>query len=233
MLRNIIASVLVLVTLLFACRHEPVLINGAPPDVTPPLPGAATICFESNVLPIFVSNCAKSGCHDATTRAKEIQLDNYTDIMRGIKANNPGGSKYWEKIIDNDPKDRMPPLPYKPLSNDQKDSIYKWIVQGALNTTNCGLVCDTMQFSYSITIKSILKNNGCISCHGEIAPFAGLNLTDYETVKAIALNGRLLGSLIQQQPGVYKPMPPPPLKKVSDCNIQQITKWKNAGALNN
>lgn len=99
MLRNIIASVLVLVTLLFACRHEPVLINGAPPDVTPPLPGAATICFESNVLPIFVSNCAKSGCHDATTRAKEIQLDNYTDIMRGIKANNPGGSKYWEKLL--------------------------------------------------------------------------------------------------------------------------------------
>lgn len=84
MLRNIVASVLVLVTLLFACRHEPVLVNGAPPDATPPPPGAATICFQSNVLPIFVSNCAKSGCHDAVTKKKESSWIIIMVLCRGL-----------------------------------------------------------------------------------------------------------------------------------------------------
>lgn len=228
MLRNIIASVLVLVTLLFACRHEPVLVNGAPPDVTPPLPGAATICFQTNVLPIFVSNCAKSGCHDAVTKKEGIQLDNYSGIMQGIKPNDPAGSKYWRVIIETKLEDRMPPPPDAALSTAQKDSIYKWIVQGALNTTNCAVVCDPLQFSYTTTIRSILNNN-CVGCHGAVAPGAGLNLTDYNTVKTIALSGRLLGAVNQQAP--YKPMPP--VGKLSDCNIQQLTNWKNAGALNN
>lgn len=228
MLRNIIASVLVLVTLLFACRHEPVLVNGAPPDVTPPLPGAATICFQTNVLPIFVSNCAKSGCHDAVTKKEGIQLDNYSGIMQGIKPNDPAGSKYWRVIIETKLEDRMPPPPDAALSTAQKDSIYKWIVQGAWNTTNCAVVCDPLQFSYTTTIRSILNSN-CVGCHGAVAPGAGLNLTDYNTVKTIALSGRLLGAVNQQAP--YKPMPP--VGKLSDCNIQQLTNWKNAGAPNN
>lgn len=228
MLRKIVVVVIVTATLLFACRHEPVLVNGAPPDVTPPPPGAATICFQSNVLPIFVSNCAKSGCHDAVTKKEGIQLDNYNGIMQGIKPNDPGGSKYWRVIIETKPQDRMPPPPDAPLSTAQKDSIYKWIVQGALNTTNCAVNCDPLQFSYTITIRSILNNN-CVGCHGAVAPGAGLNLTDYNTVQTIALSGRLLGAVNQQAP--YKPMPP--VGKLSDCNIQQLTNWKNAGAPNN
>jgi hypothetical protein len=219
---------IVLITLGFACKHEPITINGAPPGVTPPPPGASTICFQSNVLPIFVSNCAKSGCHDAISKKEGIQLDNYADIMRGIKPNDPAESKYWKSIIDTKPEDRMPPPPDPALSTAQKDSIYKWIVQGALNTTNCAVSCDPLQFSYGITIRSILNNN-CTGCHGAVSPGAGLDLTDYNTVKTITLNGRLLGSVNQQAP--YKPMPP--VGKLSDCNIQQLTNWKNAGAPNN
>jgi hypothetical protein len=218
----------VLLVLMYACKHEPALVNGAPPDVTPPSPGAATICFQTNVLPVFVSNCAKSGCHDAVTKKEGIQLDNYADIMKGIKPNDPSGSKYWRVIIDTDPKDRMPPLPAAPLTTAQKDSVYKWIVQGAQNTTNCATVCDALQFAYTPTIIGIINNN-CAGCHGGVNPSAGVNLTDYNTIRGLALNGRLLGS-IRQQSG-FKPMPP--VGKLSDCNIQQIANWANAGAPNN
>jgi Planctomycete cytochrome C/Cytochrome C oxidase, cbb3-type, subunit III len=222
------AFFIIIVLLVVACKHEPVLVNGAPPDVTPPATGANTICFQSNVLPVFVSNCAKSGCHDAVTKKEGIQLDNYTDIMKGIKPNDPSGSKYWRVMIDNDPKDRMPPPPASSLTTAQKDSVYKWIVQGAQNTTNCANICDPFQFSYGTTVRAIIANN-CAGCHGAVSPSAGLNLTDFNTVKIIGLNGRLLGAIKQQPP--FRPMPP--VGKLPDCNIDQIVNWVNAGAPNN
>lgn len=227
-MNKVTATILMMLTQAIACKHEPPLVNGAPPDITPPLPGAATICFQSNVLPVFISNCAKSGCHDAVTKKEGIQLDNYAGIMKGIKPNDPSGSKYWRVIINTDPRDRMPPPPDAPLSTAQKDSIYKWIVQGAQNTTNCANTCDPLQFSYGTTIRGIINNN-CAGCHGAVSPGAGLNLTDYNTVKTIGLNGRLLGAIRQLSP--YKPMPP--VGKLSDCTIEQIANWVNAGAPNN
>jgi ribosomal protein S16 len=218
------------ITLLFcfmACKHES--LTEVPPGITPPPPGAPLICFETNVLPIFVSSCAKSGCHDAQTRADGIRLDNYTSIMKGIKPNLPKDSKYWEVIITTDGDDRMPPPPAPPLTKAQKDSIYKWIVQGAQNTTNCASnSCDLTQFTYDAIVKPILQTN-CNGCHSATAPSGGLNLTDFNVVKTIAVNGRLMGS-IKQITG-YSPMPPG--GKLSDCQIGQIQKWVDAGAPNN
>lgn len=211
-----------------SCKHDPQFVNDVPPGITPPGPNASTICFQSSVLPVFVSNCAKSGCHDAITKAEGIQLDNYNGIMKGIKPGKPNDSKYWEVIITNDLKDRMPPPPASPLTTSQKDSIYKWIVQGALNTTNCAVVCDPLQFSYSITIRSILQAN-CTGCHGPVSPGGGYDLTSYNVVRSIALNGVLLSVI--KQGGPYQAMPP--VGKLPDCSIQQITNWVNAGAPNN
>jgi hypothetical protein len=224
--RNFIVPCLLLTIVLNACRHES--LTEVPPGITPPPPGAPDICFETNVLPIFVSNCAKSGCHDASTRAEGIRLDNYSDIMRGIVPFSSSESKFWKVIITNDPGDRMPPPPAAPLTKAQKDSVYKWIVQGAKNTTNCASGCDLSQFTYNNVIKPILQTN-CNGCHSATAPSAGLNLTDYNVVKTIALNGRLMGSVKQIAP--YKPMPPG--GKLSDCQIGQLEKWVQAGAPNN
>jgi mono/diheme cytochrome c family protein len=227
MKKTIALIVSFLFVFIISCRHEALI--DPPPGVTPPPPGAPLICFETNVLPIFVSNCAKSGCHDANTRADGIRLDNYTSIMKGIKPNLPNDSKYWKVIITTDNDDRMPPPPAAPLSKAQKDSIYKWIVQGAQNTTNCASAgCDLTQFSYNAIVKPILQNN-CNGCHGATAPSAGLNLTDYNVVKTIALNGRLMGSVKQIAP--YSPMPPG--GKLSACQIEQLDKWVQAGAPNN
>jgi hypothetical protein len=211
-----------------SCTHEPVLVNGAPPYITPPPPGANTICFESDVLPIFVSNCAKSGCHDAITREEGFQLDNYAGIMKGIRPNNAAESKHWKLIITTNPGDRMPPPPAAPLTVAQKDSIYKWILQGAPNTTNCASACNTNNFTYSAAVAPILQS-ACTGCHSGSSPSAGINLTTYADVEKVASNGRLLGS-IKHQSG-YVPMPTG--GKLSDCQITQISKWIDAGKLNN
>ena len=59
-----------------ACKHTP------PEQVVPPPvsggggggTGNTTVCFETEILPIFQSNCAKSGCHDAITQsAKKLR----------------------------------------------------------------------------------------------------------------------------------------------------------------
>ncbi|MBL7976522.1 MAG: hypothetical protein JNJ85_16510, partial [Candidatus Kapabacteria bacterium] len=54
-----------------------------------------SVCFSRDVLPIFLSNCGMSGCHDATTHAEGYNLTTYSGIMRGIVAYNPSGSKCY------------------------------------------------------------------------------------------------------------------------------------------
>ena len=41
----------------------------------------AAICFERDILPIFNSKCAMSGCHDAGTAAEGYDLSNYKKII--------------------------------------------------------------------------------------------------------------------------------------------------------
>ena len=117
---------LVLALLIYACRHETLIPGGTPPNgITPPTAGASTICFETNVLPIFVSNCAKAGCHDAITKAKGLRYDNYGEIMNTIRPNRPDNSQAWERIMETRADKRMPQPPALPLTKPQKDSIYK------------------------------------------------------------------------------------------------------------
>lgn len=224
--KKILGIFFILLIMGVACRHESMI--DIPAGVTPPIPGSQEICFESDVLPIFVSNCAKSGCHDATSHKGGIRTYDYTGIMKGIISKNPAQSKYWQVIVTNDPGDRMPPPPATPLSIAQKDSVYKWIIQGAKNTTNCATFCNTSKFDYGTTIIPILETN-CNGCHSGNTPSAGLNFKDYNVVKGSALNGSLMGSVKQIAP--YKLMPPG--GKLSDCKLEQLDNWVKAGAPNN
>ncbi|HAN38476.1 MAG TPA: hypothetical protein DCQ29_06195 [Chitinophagaceae bacterium] len=125
----------------------------------------------------------------------------------------------------------MPLTPNPPLTAAQIDIIRRWINEGAKNTTNCGTACDTTSFTFSGAVNTILTNN-CIGCHNAAtAPTSGgVNLSTYAGVRVVALNGKLLGS-IEHRSG-FSPMPKGG-NKLSDCNIIQIRKWINAGALNN
>lgn len=230
-MKKVIGIIVIMIVLLVnACKHESVIPGGTPPPgITPPAVGSNIICFETNVLTIFVSNCAKPGCHNSVTQANGLRFDNYNEIMKSIKANDPGDSKAWEAIIETRPDKIMPPPPNTPLTKAQKDSIYKWIVQGAKNTTNCNTGCDTSFFTYSGAIVPILQST-CIGCHSGPTPTGGLDLTVYNNVRTVALNGILKG-VINHEPGF--PQMPRGGNKLPDCKIKQIENWIKAGAPNN
>ena len=97
------------------------------------------------------------------------------------------------------------------------------------NGGNAGGACDPSVFTYAAAVKPIMERN-CYGCHSGATPAAGLDYKNYEVLKTVALSGRLLGA-INHRPG-FSPMPKGS-PKLSACNIEQIAKWANAGALNN
>ena len=56
-----------------ACTHDPI---GTPAAEFM----ADTVSFQYEILPLIVSNCATTGCHDALSRKKGLNLTNYSNI---------------------------------------------------------------------------------------------------------------------------------------------------------
>lgn len=194
--------------LLFSCKNES----------TPPIIDENTIpsgiCFDSDILPLVQSNCAKSGCHSGGD--EDPDLSNYNNIMKLVKTGDPLNSKLYKYAIGSE----MPPPPNQPLNLEQVTLIYGWIKQGALNNT---CACDTNIYTFSEAVNPIIKRN-CLGCHG-----ANSNIP-LNTFQQISDNADLILADITYQ---NNPMPKPPAAKLSDCKIRQIEKWIQAGKLNN
>lgn len=219
----------ILTALLISCVHDPFLDPNSLNDGKPSIPGctpAGQICFEANVLPIFISACARPGCHDATSHEEGYTLDSYANIVKkGIKPGNANESKIY-KVLFETGEDQMPPD--GALTQAQKDSIKLWINQGAKNTTNCACACDENEFTYALSIKPILDNS-CVGCHKPGSLNGNVNLADYTHVKSYVNDGSLLGSI--KHTSGFVPMPQG--SKLSDCEIAKFEKWIEAGAPNN
>jgi Planctomycete cytochrome C/Cytochrome C oxidase, cbb3-type, subunit III len=218
-----------LFVLVNSCMHDPFIdpftLNEGQPT-TPGCVSGGTVCFESSVLPIFLSSCARSGCHDAITREEGFVLDNYSNIVKkGIVPGNANESKLY-KVLFAGGDDQMPPD--APLSQAQKDSIAAWINQGAKNTVNCNCSCDPTKFTYAAIVQPIITNQ-CVGCHKPGSLGGNIDLSSYSLVKVQVDNGKLLGSITHAVG--YSPMPQG--SKLSDCQITQIKNWISAGALNN
>jgi hypothetical protein len=186
-----------------------------------------TVYFANTVLPVLASNCAKSGCHDSKAHQEGLILDNYTGIMRTVQPGNASRSKLYE-VITASGEDIMPPKPNQSLSADDIVSIKTWINQGAKNN-QCMGDCDTSVFTYSGAVEPIM-NTFCKGCHNPGSLNGGVDLSSYDGVKNVALNGKLVGTVTHSSG--YPPMPQGG-NQLSDCEIRQIEKWVEAGANNN
>jgi hypothetical protein len=215
------------VLIILSCKHELDYLEKTtnPIDTTTPPPVDTLVCFESLILPLFVSNCAMSNCHDAITQEKNIQLTDYAHIMEEIVPNEPSSGDLMEAILDGS----MPPSPNSDLTSSQISLIQQWISQGAQNTTNCANICDSTSFTYSADIAPILSNF-CNGCHGGSFPSDGIITSSWASLQAIVNDGRLLGSI--QHASGFSPMPKGSAK-MNACNITKIRNWIQAGALNN
>jgi hypothetical protein len=238
--------VALLLTLNSGCKHEPLFdddglspidttdtigIIDTIPDGIPCDPD--TVYFEVDVLPILVSNCAMSGCHNAASHQDGVILDNYQNVMNTgeISPFSPSNSELYEAITESDPDDRMPPPPAAALTAEQKAITAKWINQGAQNLTcnpNYGR-CDTVNVKYSSFIKPVI-DTCCKGCHSGNAPSGNINLSAYSGVKTVALNGKLLGSILWSN-GFSKM--PQGGNKLDDCTIAKFEAWVADGAPEN
>ena len=232
---NFLIGSLGIVFLFFACTSDPIAPPGGIPG-PPPIqdPGDENLCdegiisFQHEILPIMVSSCAYSGCHDAITAEDDIILDSYDNIMKEVRPGDPGDSELYESITENEGDEIMPPPPPSPLTSEQISTIREWILQGA-HETDCGTPCDSTQSSFAANIYPLL-NSYCIGCHNSTRADADVDIDSYEKILPYVENGVLMGTIRHDQ--FFAPMPPTG-SQISDCRIAQIQKWIDEGAQNN
>ena len=97
----------------FSCTHDPVI------------PKTPEISFKDQVQPIYVNNCARSGCHDGN----EFSLQTYDEIRSNVSPGDARGSKTYRAMTRLWGESAMPPD--GPLSDQQINLVYAWIMQGA------------------------------------------------------------------------------------------------------
>lgn len=188
------------------------------------------ICFQRDILPIFISNCAQSGCHDAISRQDGYQFTDYNSITaKNFVPGNANATELYEKITEDKADKIMPPPPASPLTTTQKDLIARWINEGAKNTTNCGSSCDTNTFAFTADVKPIIDKY-CVGCHTAIQAPQGIVLDSYSGIVNAVDNGGMLNAIRHEQG--YSAMPQGG-SKLSDCEIRTIEKWVEAGKQNN
>lgn len=215
--------------LFLSCKHEPeeLIIDNGGLSVTDEC-DSDSVYFENQILPLFQSSCAQSGCHDAITAEEGIMLDSYANILGTgeILPFNLSEGKIYELITETDPDDIMPPDPEEPLTAGQIQLIETWILQGAQNNSCVG--CDYPEVSFSGTVLPLIQNK-CEGCHSGADPEANTSLTNYEEVKFLVDNQYLVE--VMNWDAGYEPMPYN-ANKLPQCEIDMVQEWIDAGALN-
>ena len=181
------------------------------------------VCFQENVLPIFVSNCSMKGCHNSVDKKEGIDLTTYEGIMKGVSPNHPLQSEVYNVIRGSNPSMPMG----KKLNQKDISYIKIWIKMGAKNSSNCN-PCDTSDYSFSHRIKPLI-DNWCVGCHSGSGGGGGYDFLSYNGLTSAIVNNKLLGAL-NHLPGFF---PMPKNSQLSECDLNAITKWVNSGYPNN
>lgn len=180
-----------------------------------------SVCFEQEIFPILNSNCANQvGCHNAIDKEDGVNLSSYASLKATIS-----GKTLLKVINETDPDKRMPQAPNPALSASQIALITTWVGQGMKSNIDCQAPCDTVNVTYSGTVKKIVEDN-CFGCHSTTSPV----FSNYTQLKAIIDNGSFVCAINHNNGCSAMPKN---AAKLSDCKLKQISKWLAAGAANN
>jgi hypothetical protein len=205
-----------------SCEHQPYVLPASERK------GDPTLCFERDILPIFIAQCATNGCHDAGSHKKGYILDSYDNITaKGVVPGNYAASRIYMSVTGS--TEQMMPKGANELSSDQIAIIKRWIIAGALKDSACSNTCDSNNYAYHSGIK-LLISQYCISCHSGASPQGNLLLNTYEEVSAAVQNRNLI-KCVRYENG-YSGMPKGGLH-LSQCQIRQLEKWIDSGIANN
>jgi uncharacterized membrane protein len=217
------------------CVHESLVPVDPSIGTTDPPPVTTENCdpdvvYYNKIQDILLSNCAKSGCHDQVTAEEGVVLNSYANVIASgvVEAGDPEDSELYERITDSDPDDVMPPLSEPRLTDEQIVLLRDWITQGAANIVCNDVVCETTTVTFTGHIQPLI-NQKCVNCHRGNTPSGGVNLSTFEGVETVALNGRLMGA-ITHAPG-FTAMPFGG-QQLADCQVEMIRIWIDNGAIN-
>ena len=200
-----------------------------------------TVCFDSQVLPIFTANCTQVGCHNGGS-GHRMSFTSYSDIVKEVTPYNSAGSRVY-KVITAKWDNPMPP--HAPLTLEQRTLIRVWIDQGAKNTSCSGSTVvitpppvDTAQYLFACFTRDILPilNSSCAvpSCHDAVTHRHGLTLTSYTAARNLVVpnypNQSTLYNVING--GGDDRMPPSGYNQLTQAQIDSIYSWISLGALN-
>ncbi len=191
-----------------------------PPDSTWTSP---VVCFRRDILPVFQSRCGVTGCHDPFSRVEDYDFTTYEGILEAVSPGNPSGSKIYQVITEDEPWDIMPPPPADPLSGEETDSIYRWILLGAADE-ECGDLCDSVDVTYGTHIAPFITSY-CLGCHSSDTPGNQVLLGSYDDVVA-RVNEGFIPAVLKREAGVA---PMPPNLVVSDCQVRIFEIWIEQG----
>ncbi len=189
-----------------------------------------TVYFKQKILPLIVSNCAMSGCHDAISKKDGVVLTDYTNIIKEVNTKNPTSSELYTSLLETG-EDRMPPPPMAGFSKENIAMVLTWIKQGAKNNSceASGTACITTNMSYAKDLVPILQAS-CTGCHSGTKPQGAIDLTTYANVYKYALNGKLYGSVAHLAGFIAMPSAN---VSISSCEISKIKSWIDSGSKNN
>jgi hypothetical protein len=216
-----------------ACQHDPFQpqIPLDPPSATGEC-DPDSVYFQNQILPILVSNCTESGCHNAQDREDGVVLDSYQSLVNTVEnatQNDWKENKLMRAILESDLDDRMPPPPKSALPTAQIDLIKTWLAQGAQYNAcdeNAG-GCDLTEARFGTFVKPLMQSK-CQGCHSGNSPQGGIKLTNYAEIKTVALNGKLYAALTRSANWM-----PQGGAKLDNCSLQKIQAWVQAGAPEN
>lgn len=214
---NRLYFLLTITIFIICCKHEPLPTPVNTTNNPINIPPNDTPCFNTEILPIFNSSCASSGCHDASTKQKGFDFTNYDGILKGIEPFDPNDGDIMDEINDQ----KMPPPPMQ-LNADNIAKIKKWILLGAPNKTCAESPCDTVNITYLKSVAPIIQLH-CYGCHNPSNASFGIDLSGYVKVKSETETGKLLCA-INHTNGCFNM--PKNGNKLSSCQIRLFELWK-------
>ncbi|MEZ4892154.1 MAG: hypothetical protein R3A50_14280 [Saprospiraceae bacterium] len=210
---------------IYSCKHD---FTG---PTTPPMEGLCdldSVYFQNQIMPILISNCTESGCHNQKDCKAGIALNSYSKMLSTVASVT---SNDWKKnkLIKSLEDGRMPQN--KPrFSTEQINVIKAWVTQGASNNacdenfSGCDL---STEVAFSSFINPLIANY-CKGCHSGSNPNGNISLENYQDIRSIALDGRLYNSLVKSSNWMPKGG-----ARLDDCRLQKIQSWIDAGAPQN
>ncbi len=218
----------------FSCKHDPADLSGF-----------QTVCFERDVLPIFQTGCALSGCHDAQGGGEShYRFTDYQGILEAVDPGKPESSPAYTSLTAIWSENFMPPD--QPLSLNNRTLIRLWILQGALETTCADTTAplDTItpppppyvnpRACFQRDIFPVLQSScGLAGCHDGSTGENEFLATSYTTIMHSVQPGKPASSKLYRvitTSGDEDRMPPYPYSALTRAQIDSIYNWIGYGA---